>query len=132
MLFEIAMRLSQLRFSVAALLCCFLFALAPASVLSAAAKKKEAPPPDMRKLIKTVDVAGGAVVIEYMNNHQLHTYKIDDFTQLKVNGVPGKIVDIKAGMEVKDYVERDNDDLDGLTLVGYGEDPAAKKPAKKK
>jgi hypothetical protein len=52
----------------------------------------------------------------------LHTYKVDDFTKLKVNGVAGKFADIKPGMEVRDYIERDNDTLDGLTLVGYGDD----------
>ena len=32
-------------------------------------------------------------------------------------------------MEVKDYAERDNDDLDELVFIGYGDETA---PAKKK
>ena len=120
-----------LRFSLASafVACCFLIALATGPA-SAAAAKKPAPPPDMRKLIQSVDKDNSSVVIIYKESKQTHTYHIDDVTVLNVNGVPGKITDIKPGMEVKDYVERDNDDLDGLTLIGYGDE--AKTPAKKK
>jgi hypothetical protein len=62
-----------------------------------------------------------------MVDQQTHKYKVDDVTTLSVNGSPGKLADIKAGMEVKDYVERDNDDLDSLTLSGFG---GATEPAK--
>jgi hypothetical protein len=100
----------------------------------AAAKKTPPPPPDMRKVIQSVDVKNSAVVIVYMESKQTHTYRIDDMTVLKVNGVPGKLADIKSGMVVADYTERDNDDLDALTLTGYGGDttPAAKPAAKPK
>jgi hypothetical protein len=88
----------------------------------------------MRKVIQSVDAKNSAVVIVYMESKLTHTYHIDDVTVLKVNGVPGKLADIKKGMVVTDYTERDNDDLDGLTLTGYGGDttPAAKPAAKPK
>jgi hypothetical protein len=99
----------------------------------AAAKKTPPPPPDMRKTIQAVDVKNNSVVILYNNSKLTHTYRIDNVTVLKVNGVPGQLSDIKKGMVVTDYLERDNDDLDSLTLTGYGEEPAAAKaPAKKK
>ena len=97
----------------------------------AAAKKTPPPPPDMRKTIQAVDVKNSAVVILYNNSKLTHTYRIDNVTVLKVNGVPGQLSDIKKGMVVTDYAERDNDDLDSLTLTGYGEEPAAAKPAAK-
>ena len=100
----------------------------------AAAKKTPPPPPDMRKTIQAVDVPNSSVVILYNNSKLTHTYRIDNVTVLKVNGVPGQLSDIKKGMVVTDYTERDNDDLDGLTLTGYGEEtaPAAKPAAKPK
>jgi hypothetical protein len=109
---------------------CLLFGITAGPVF-AAAKKTPPPPPDMRKVIQGVDTKNSAVVIVYMESKQTHTYRIDDITVLKVNGVPGKLADIKKGMVVTDYLERDNDDLDGLTLTGYGEEPAAAKPAAK-
>ncbi|HEX4139624.1 MAG TPA: hypothetical protein VHY09_04705 [Candidatus Methylacidiphilales bacterium] len=91
------------------------------------------------KTIQSVLADKGEVVIFYKASQIEHTYRIDANTQLKVNGVPGTIADIKPGMEVKDYMERDNDDLDGLTLMGFGEEPAtpttaakSKPPAKPK
>jgi hypothetical protein len=79
-------------------------------------------PPPAVKSIASVDAATSTVVISLVTTKVLHTYKVDDFTKLKVNGVAGKFADIKPGMEVRDYIERDNDTLDGLTLVGYGDD----------
>jgi hypothetical protein len=126
----IPMRSHRVFFAPAVLVGCFLFALSMGSAPAAAAKKP-APPPDMRKLIKSVDKDTSSVVIIYQNSKLTHTYHIDDVTQLTVNGVPGKLADIKPGMVVTDYVERDNDDLDGLKLTGYGTEPAAKKPTTK-
>ena len=100
--------------------------------LAAAKAKKPAPPPDMRKLIQSVDQGSSSVIIVYQETKQTHTYHVDDMTALKVNGAAGKITDIKPGMEVTDYLERDNDNLDGLTLTGYGEKAAAKKTVAKK
>jgi hypothetical protein len=126
----VRMRVRRVFFASRIFASCVLFALAVGPALGAAAKKP-APPQDMRKLIKSVDKDTSSVIIIYQNGKQTHTYHIDDVTQLTVNGVPGKITDIKPGMEVKDYVERDNDDLDGISLTGYGAAPAAKKPATK-
>jgi len=109
----------------------FLLALTSGPVLGAAKKAATPPPPkDMRKLIQAVDAKNSAVVIVYMGSKLTHTYKVDDMTALKINGVPGKFAEIKNGMVVTDYAERDNDDLDSLTLTGYGEDTTAKPAAK--
>jgi hypothetical protein len=84
------------------------------------------PPPPAIKKITSVDAATSTVVISLVTTKVLHTYKIDDFTKLKINGIPGKFADIKSGMEIRDYLERDNDTLDELTLIGYGDDDAKK------
>jgi hypothetical protein len=110
--------------------CSILFALAVPAL--AAAKKPALPPPDMRKMIESVDMNTRAVVIIYMHGKQLHTYRIDDLTVLTINGVLGKLADIKSGMEVTSYLERDNDELDGLTLSGQGGPIVSKDPAPKK
>jgi hypothetical protein len=51
-----------------------------------------------------------------MRDKSVHTYMIDDLTALKVNNLPGTFTDIKAGMQVRDYVERDPRTLDTLTV----------------
>jgi hypothetical protein len=94
-----------------------------------AATKAPPPPPDMRKMIKSVNIANSTIDIIYMHSHMVHTYKIDGVTEVKVNNQDGKLADIKPGMVVDDYLERDNDDLDGISLSGYGTTPAAAKPA---
>ncbi len=83
-------------------------------------------------LPKATDVAGpdktiqavlsdtNSVVIFFAKSRLQRTYRIDDTPALKVNGIPGKFSDIKQGMQVMDYLERDNDDLDSLTVIGYG------------
>jgi hypothetical protein len=74
------------------------------------------------KTIQTVLPDSNSVVIFFAKSKLMRTYHIDDTTALKVNGVAGKFADIKPGMQVMDYLERDNDDLDSLTLSGYGDD----------
>jgi hypothetical protein len=81
------------------------------------------------KTIQAVLSDDNSVVIFYTKSKLLRTYHIDDSTLLKVNGIAGKFSDIKVGMQVMDFLERDNDDLDGLTLIGYGTETAT--PAKK-
>lgn len=71
----------------------------------------------MRKLIKSVDVKNSTITISYSYGKQVHTYKIDDFSKVQVDGSPAKVSDIKAGMEVAEYTERDNDDLDSVNLL---------------
>ena len=80
------------------------------------------PPKDIRKLIGTVDAAASTIVLNDQKNNLTHTYRVDDMTTLVINGVPGKFGEIKSGMEVRDMVERDNDTLDSLTLIGYGDE----------
>lgn len=90
------------------------------------------PPVDTRILIKSIDVKAGTVTLKYMRDAKApdHTYGVDDMTLLKVNNVAGKITDIKIGMVVDSYLERDNDNLDALSLSGYGGSITA--PAKPK
>jgi hypothetical protein len=106
--------------------------LMTSAVMPTSASTPAPPPPiDTRKLIKSVNAADSSIVIEYMRDKTLHPYKIDDITALKVNNVPGKVTDIKAGMVVDDYVERDGQTLDGLNVSGNGGTPTAAKPATK-
>ena len=90
---------------------------------AAAATATPAAPPvpiDTRKLIAAVDAVAGTIVIEYMRDKTMHTYTLDDVTSLKVNGSRGKIADIKAGMVVSDFVERDDHALDSISVTGTG------------
>jgi hypothetical protein len=109
-----------------------LIGLFTASMMNAAAATPAKPAPvDPRKLIKSVSVPDSSVVIQFMRDKTTHAYKIDDITALKVNGVTGKVSDIKAGMVVDDFVERDDQTLDGLTVSGYGGDTSSAKPVAK-
>ncbi len=71
----------------------------------------------MRKLIQKVDAAHGSVTIVYQHSHKTKEYKVDAMTSIKIDGSTGKLSDVKGGMEVSDYTERDNDNLDGLVLL---------------
>ena len=105
----------------------FAFAVTTAN----ASTKPPAPPPpvDNRVLITAVDAAAGTIVIEDMHYKTTHTYTIDGFTVLKVNNSPGKIADIKVGMQVRDSEERNHQILDTLTVDMA--DPAPVPPPKK-
>ncbi len=83
-------------------------------------------------MIESVDVENSSVVIIYMHSSLLHTYRLDENTVLTINGSRGKVADIKSGMEVTSYLERDNDELDGLTLSGHGGPIVSTDPPKKK
>lgn len=94
---------------------------------AAQAKTKEpAPPPDLRKLIKSVDAKASTVTIVNNRDKSTHIYKVDDLTKLLVNNQPAKFPEIRPGMVVDDSLERDNDDLDELSVTGYGSEPVAK------
>jgi hypothetical protein len=97
---------------------------------AAASSSSKAPPPiDPRILIKTVDESAGTVEIEYMRDAKepTHVYTIDDLTTIQVNDDPGKISDIKAGMQVREYVERDGHTLDKITVSKADPAPVAPK-----
>jgi hypothetical protein len=81
----------------------------------AAAPKKPAPP-DPRILISKVDVANQEVVFNYKRTNKMQTYKIDDLTAVTVSGSPAALKDIKVGLQVVDYIERDGDTLDKITV----------------
>jgi hypothetical protein len=101
------------------------------AVTTATAKHKggpPAPPVDTRILIESVNAAGGEIVLHYMQTQGTQTYAVDGFTTITVNDVPGKIGQIKAGMQVRDLVERDGHTLDSLSVSKA--DPAPTAPAK--
>jgi hypothetical protein len=103
--------------------------LSSGQTLAASTKPKEIPPEDTRNLIHAINAAAGTIEIEYMRNKQTHTYSLDDITMIKVNNVPGKITDIKTGMQVRDYVERDDHTLDKIVVDKA--DPAPSVPKAK-
>jgi hypothetical protein len=107
---------SRLLLAVITLALAFLFIIAVPSAIAGKPKPKPAPPVDRRIVIKSVNAAAGTVEIEYMRDKASHTYKIDDLTSIKVNNAPGKIADIKVGMEVNDSVERDDQTLDAISV----------------
>jgi len=83
---------------------------------------------DKRILVSAVDLKAGTIVVKYMRDPKEanHTYKIDDLTALTVDNQTGKINQIKVGMQVRGYTERDNDTLDSIA-VGKA-DPAPIQP----
>jgi hypothetical protein len=118
-------------FVVSAMVLALLFVLAAPN--ANAGKPKEPPlPPDTRKLIKSVDVKAGSLVVVNLRDKSLHTYAIYELTVITVNNVKGTIADIKPGMVVDDYMERDDTTLDSLSLSGYGTPAPDKSKAKKK
>ena len=125
------MKSSRLLFFAALALLVFVTGL-DQSALAAAAKKKPAdePPPDNRKLIQSIDVKASTVVVQYNHDKSTHAYKIDDLTVLKINNQTGKVADIKVGMVVDDYIERDFQNLDSISLSGYGGPLTAVDPKK--
>jgi copper chaperone CopZ len=88
------------------------------------------PPIDTRILIKSVDVKAGTITVKFMRDAKQppHTYTIDGFTVLNVNNVKGTIDEVKPGMQVRSYVERDDVALDSID-VGIA-DPAPALPKK--
>ena len=119
----------RLFFSTAALALALLMMLAATTTSFGASKAKTPPPPiDTRILIKSVDAGAGTIVIQYMRDKSTHTYTIDDLTAVTVNNSTGKIADVKAGMQIDNYVERDPRTLDTLT-VSFAS-PAPQAPTK--
>ena len=96
------------------------------SAAHASKPKEPAAPPDLRKLIKSVDAKASTVTIVNNRDKSTHTYKVDDQTTVMVNNQPVKFPEIKPGMVVDDFVERDSDDLDSVSLTGYGTEPVVK------
>jgi len=103
--------------------------LLTSAVPAAFAASAPTPPPpiDPRNLIHAVDAAAGTIQIQYMRNKVTCTYKLDDITQIKVNNAPGKFADIKSGMQVRDYVERDAHTLDRIVVDRADPAPGAPK-----
>ncbi len=104
--------------------------MCPGEPVHAATKKPATPaaPPDVKKVIKSIDAKANTVTILNNRDKSTHTYKIDDLTKLTINNQTEKFADIKVGMVVDDSLERDNDDLDALSLSGYGATTPVAKP----
>ena len=95
-------------------------------------KPAKLPPPiDTRILVNSVDAKAGTITVKFMrdSNQPPHTYAIDGGTALTVNNVKGTINQIKVGMQVRSYVERDDVALDSVD-VGIA-DPGPVVPKKK-
>jgi len=88
------------------------------------------PPIDTRILIKSVDAKSGTITVRYMRDagQPSRTYIIDGGTVLTVSNVTGTINQIRVGMQVRSYVERDDVALDSIDL-GIA-DPAPVVPKK--
>src|SRR5579862_573336 len=79
----------RLLLTVATLALTFLFAIAMPVAIAKEKKGKDATPDtpvDTSKVVKSVNAAAGTVVIEYMSDKSMHTYKVDGGTLIKVNG----------------------------------------------
>lgn len=99
----------------------------------ASAKEKLRPtddaPDDTRKIVRAVDSASSTIEMQTMFDRAMHHYKIDLGTLITVDGASGTINKIRVGMKVSDFVERDPETLDSISLVP-GDDapsPVAKK-----
>ena len=120
------MKSARLFFAVATLAMAFLLTCA---VTTANASHKSAPPPppvDGRILIDSVDASSKTVVFKYMRDGSNHTYSFDDLSVIKVGDAssdPTTVDQIKVGMQVRDYVERDSHILDSIIVS-----PAAPAP----
>jgi len=103
----------------------------PVQTAFASNKDKTPPPPvDERILIESVDTSAGMIVLRYMRDGTTHTYALDSVSVIKVgdaNSDPVAISDIKAGMQVRDYVERDDHTLDSLLVSEADRAPEAPK-----
>jgi hypothetical protein len=52
----------------------------------------------------------------YKRDNRRHVYTVDSLTRIIVKGKPGALTNITAGLQVKDYVERDNNTLENITV----------------
>jgi len=124
------MKSARLFFAVATLAMAFL--LTCAVTTANASHKSAAPPPppvDGRILIDSVDAASKTVVLRYMRDGTTHTYSFDDLSVIKVGDAssdPTTVDQIKVGMQVRDYVERDSHTLDSIIVSTA--DPAPTNP----
>jgi hypothetical protein len=109
------MKPSRLLLAVTTLTLALLFTLAVPTPIAGTPTAPPAPV-DARKLITSVDAATGTIGIENKRDKTTRTYKIDDFTSVKVNNSRGKIADIKVGMQVRDSIERDSQTLDSISV----------------
>ena len=125
------MKPSRTLFTITTLALALLVTIAIPSAHAGKKKAKEAEKPvvDPRILIDSVDASAGTVVLNYKRDGTTHTYTLDGMSTIKVGDStdPAKISDIKTGMQVRDYVERDDHTLDSITVSTA--DPA---PAKAK
>ena len=89
----------------------------PADAKGGKAKKgPPEPPDDPRILIASTDTSKQTVTFIYKRTGSTHTYTVDAFTSVTVNGNPGSLTNISEGQEVSDYVERDAITLDKIVV----------------
>jgi len=94
-------------------------------------KAKPPPPPvDKRILVTNVDVPNQQLAIVYQDNKKREVYIVDQLTAVTVQGHKATLKDIKVGQQVLDYVERDEQSLDSVSVATAG--PSAAVSTKKK
>ena len=125
----LSMKPFRLLFSIATLALIVLFTLT-ATITEASTPKPAPAPVDPRILIKSVNAATGTIVIQYMRDKTVRTYTMDDLTVIKINDNPGKMADVKVGMQLTAYVERDAHTLDSASIDNASPGPTP--PPKKK
>jgi hypothetical protein len=89
-----------------------------AATMGTSVKVVEPPPIDKRILIKSVDVKAGTIEVKYMRDAKqpTHVYAIDAVTVLTVGNSAAKLDEVKVGMQVRSYVERDDKTLDSIDV----------------
>ncbi len=115
-------------FCLFALVLCLVGLLLASTAEAAAAKKKAAaPPPDNRTLVKQVDPGKQQIVLTFKREKKDVTYTADGNTAITVDGQPGTLKDVKTGMELTGYIERDETSLDSFSVQTATSPPKAKK-----
>jgi hypothetical protein len=62
---------------------------------------------DPRVLITAIDPAGGTIQFTTMSNRMPHNFRIDENTQITVNGQRGSAQQVQVGMQIQDIRFRD-------------------------
>jgi hypothetical protein len=88
------------------------------------AKSKSRPPLDTRILITDVNPSLQKVVFTYERDKKKQSYLIDGETQITVQNQSAKFDDIKVGMQVEGYINRDENTLESISVRTA--DPAPK------
>jgi hypothetical protein len=95
-------------------------------VAAAGTRPKKPPYKAPYDVISAVDNRMGTVTIKHINspNHQAKTFKVDNGTEVQVNGNKGTLKDVKKGLKVDVTVGLDDTKADRLVLSPAPPTPA--------